>query len=182
MASNTDVVKKNYTISCLYYVSISLSVCLSLCNHQNLLSNITRLNLSQPGFGKKTFCGKIASRLCSGVLLKLEVGIRKRAWQRAWRYMLIYDHWGEYTLSKNPGGWYTPYTRVYPPPNTPLRLCLVAVVKECGRRSLYVDYRGMGFFCNLCTYVVYTMLFFSAQHKLQSKQPCDWAIGLLYVF
>ena len=33
--------------------------------------------------------------------------------------LLIYDHWGEYTLSKKPGGWYTPYTRVYPP-NTPL--------------------------------------------------------------
>ena len=30
--------------------------------------------------------------------------------------LLIYDHWGEYTLSKKPGGWYTPYTRVYPPP------------------------------------------------------------------
>ena len=28
MASNTDVVKKNYTITCLYYVSISVSVCL----------------------------------------------------------------------------------------------------------------------------------------------------------
>jgi len=23
---------------------------------------------------------------------------------------------------KKPGGWYTPYTRVYPPPNTPLVL------------------------------------------------------------
>ena len=30
MASNTDVVKK-YTIICLYYVSISVSVCLFLC-------------------------------------------------------------------------------------------------------------------------------------------------------
>jgi len=28
MASNTDVVKKNCTITCLYYVSISVSVCL----------------------------------------------------------------------------------------------------------------------------------------------------------
>jgi len=65
MASNTDVVKK---LLCLYYVSISLSVCLSLCNHQNLLSNITRLNLSQPGFGKKTFCGKIASRSICAVV------------------------------------------------------------------------------------------------------------------
>jgi len=26
MASNTDVVKKSYTITCLYYVSISVSV------------------------------------------------------------------------------------------------------------------------------------------------------------
>ena len=28
MASNSDVVKKNYTITCLYYVSISVCVCL----------------------------------------------------------------------------------------------------------------------------------------------------------
>jgi len=28
--------------------------------------------------------------------------------------LLIYDHWGEYTLSKKPGGWCTAYTRVYP--------------------------------------------------------------------
>jgi len=35
MASNTDVVKKNCTKTSLYYVSIAVSVCLSLCNHQN---------------------------------------------------------------------------------------------------------------------------------------------------
>ena len=29
--------------------------------------------------------------------------------------LLICDHWGEYTLSKKPGCWYTPYTRVYLP-------------------------------------------------------------------
>ena len=27
--------KLHYTITCLYFVSISVSVCLSLCNHQN---------------------------------------------------------------------------------------------------------------------------------------------------
>ena len=53
--------------------------------------------------------------LTSGVLLKMEVGIRKGAWRRAEGTLLIYDHWGEYTLSKKPGGWYTAYTRVYPP-------------------------------------------------------------------
>ena len=51
----------------------------------------------------------------SGVLLKMEVGIRKGAWQRAWRYPAYLWPWGEYTLSKKTGGWYTPYTRVYPP-------------------------------------------------------------------
>jgi len=34
MTSNTDVVK-NYTTTCLYYVSISVSVCLFLCNDDN---------------------------------------------------------------------------------------------------------------------------------------------------
>jgi len=43
MTSNTDVVKKNYTITCLYYVSISLSVCLSLCNHQNYMFKLPRI-------------------------------------------------------------------------------------------------------------------------------------------
>jgi len=36
MASKTDVVK-NYTITYLYYVSISVSACLSLCNHQSYI-------------------------------------------------------------------------------------------------------------------------------------------------
>jgi len=50
------------------------------------------------------------------VLLNTEVGIRKRAWHTRIRYtLLIYDHWGEYMLSKKPGGWCTAYTRVYPP-------------------------------------------------------------------
>ena len=31
----TPTLSKNYTITCVYYVSISLSVCLSLCSHQN---------------------------------------------------------------------------------------------------------------------------------------------------
>jgi len=39
----------------------------------------------------------------SGVLLNMEVVIHKRAWHTRIRYtLLIYDHWGEYTLSKNP--------------------------------------------------------------------------------
>jgi len=37
MASNNDVVKKNYTITCLYYVSISVSVC--LLQHRPLYQN-----------------------------------------------------------------------------------------------------------------------------------------------
>jgi len=62
---------------------------------------------------QRTLC----SLLCSGVLLNMEVGIRKRAWHTCIRYtLLIYDHWGEYTLSKKPGGWCTAYTA-----NTPLQ-------------------------------------------------------------
>jgi len=40
----------------------------------------------------------------------MEVGIRKGAWQRAW-FMIT-----EVSIrcQKKPGGWYTPYTRVYP--------------------------------------------------------------------
>jgi len=35
----------------------------------------------------------------SGVLLNMEVGIRKRAWHTCIQYtLLIYDHWGEYML------------------------------------------------------------------------------------
>jgi len=50
----------------------------------------------------------------SGVLLNMEVGICKRAWHTCIRYtLLIYDHWGEYTLSKKPGGWCKAYTPQY---------------------------------------------------------------------
>ena len=57
--------------------------------------------------------------MSSGVLLKMEVGIYAKGRGKGLEgTLLIYDHSGEYTLSKNPGGWYTPYTRVYPPPNS----------------------------------------------------------------
>jgi len=40
----------------------------------------------------------------------------------------------EYTLSKKPGGWYTPYTRVYPPPQytTALAPCALSPVIKVG--------------------------------------------------
>ena len=65
-------------------------------------------------------------RASSGVLLKMEVGICKGPEGT----LLIYDHWGEYTLSKKPGGWYTAYTRVYPP----IHHCMhhLYTVKHCG--------------------------------------------------
>jgi len=53
----------------------------------------------------------------NGVLLNMEVGIHKRGWHTCIRYtLLIYDHWGEYMLSKNPevGVWRIPaYTPQY---------------------------------------------------------------------
>jgi len=39
----------------------------------------------------------------------MEVGIREGRENT----LFIYDHWGEYTLSKKPRGWYTAYTPQY---------------------------------------------------------------------
>ena len=69
--------------------------------------------------GNKSKGAKGELFVISGVLLKMEVGIRKGRGEGPEGTLLIYDHWGEYTLSKKSGGWYTPYTRIYPP-NTPL--------------------------------------------------------------
>jgi len=53
--------------------------------------------------------------LYSGVLLKMEVGIRKGVWRRAWRYpAYLWSLRWVYSVKK-PGGWYTAYTRVYSP-------------------------------------------------------------------
>ena len=38
----------------------------------------------------------------------MEVGIHKGRGEGPEGTLLIYDHLGEYTLSKKPGGWYTP--------------------------------------------------------------------------
>ena len=37
---------------------------------------------------------------------------------------------------KNPGGWYTPYTRVYPPPNTPVDISCLPCPQQQTRRTL----------------------------------------------
>jgi len=55
----------------------------------------------------------------SGVLLKWRWVYTNERGEGHKGTLLIYDHRGEYTLSKKLGGWYTPYIRVYPP-NTPL--------------------------------------------------------------
>jgi len=53
--------------------------------------------------------------LSSGVLLKMEVGICKGPWRRAWRYpAYLWSLRWVYGVKK-PGGWYTAYTCVYPP-------------------------------------------------------------------
>jgi len=54
----------------------------------------------------------------------MEVGIRKGRSEGPESTLLIYDHSGEYTLSKKPGGWYTAYTLVYPQYTTALTLTL----------------------------------------------------------
>ena len=70
-----------------------------------------------------TAASVISNRLyhsSSGVLLKIEVGIRKGAWRRAWRYRAyLWSLRWVYAVKKNPGGWYTAYTCAYPP-STPL--------------------------------------------------------------
>ena len=49
----------------------------------------------------------------SGVLLKMEVGICKGAWRRAWRYPAYLWSLRWVYAVKNPGGWYTAYTPQY---------------------------------------------------------------------
>jgi len=62
--------------------------------------------------------------VCSGVLLKMEVVIRKQAWQRAWRYpaylwpLRLGLKLGLYAVKKTRRLVYGVYPRV--PPNTPL--------------------------------------------------------------
>ena len=64
MASNTDVVKKNYTITCLYYVSISVSVCLSPAFIKTRSSNFPELLI----YARGSFHGKssraVGHRIC----------------------------------------------------------------------------------------------------------------------
>jgi len=61
-------------------------------------------------------CGSHRHPGSSGVLLNMKMSIRKRAWHTRIRYTLfIYDHWGEYMLSKNPEVGVPAYT-----PNTVL--------------------------------------------------------------
>jgi len=65
----------------------------------------------------------VKSRLVlpSGVFLKMEVGIRKGAWQRAWRYpAYLWSLRWVYAVKKTRRLVYGVYPRI--PPNTPLRI------------------------------------------------------------
>jgi len=78
-----------------------------------------------------TFTGPIAS----GVLLKMEVGIRKQAWQMAWRYRAyLWSLRWVYAVKKPQRLVYAVYPRI-PPPNTPLpiafMICVGINVKIC---------------------------------------------------
>jgi len=76
--------------------------------------------------GNRRSYGPVSVCLCrpmsSGVLLKMELGIRKGAWRRSWRYPVYLWSLRWVYAVKKPGGWYTVYTRVYPPP--PIHHCL----------------------------------------------------------
>jgi len=72
----------------------------------------------------------------------MEVGIRKRAWHMCIRYtLLIYDHWGEYTLSKkNRRLVYGVY-----PPNTPLTTSISAwFPPRTQRQYIHLFLQGAG--------------------------------------
>jgi len=58
----------------------------------------------------------IRGGIVSGVLLKMEVDIRKGALAKGLKVPCLFMI-TEVTIrcQKNPGGWYTAYTRVYPP-------------------------------------------------------------------
>ena len=65
---------------------------------------------------------KITERVVSGVLLKMEVGIRKGAWRRAWRYpTYLWSLRWVYAVKKPRRLVYAVYPRI-PPPSTPLRV------------------------------------------------------------
>jgi len=101
----------------------------------------------------------------SGVLLKLEVGIRKRAWQRAWRYPAIYDHWGEYTLSKKPRKLvYAIYPRI--PPNTPL------LIRQVLTKSMVWSWRFSRMQCVIDN-VHSTMMWWVGCHCLKCHKQTD---------
>jgi len=97
-------------------------VCPSAC-HTRISPKLSEIDLwllwnvnRNWGFPIQNLPSDLRSEVRSGVLLNMEVGIRKRAWHTCIRYtLLIYDHCGEYTLFKKPGSWYTVYTLVYPP-------------------------------------------------------------------
>jgi len=82
----------------------------------------------------------------------MEVGIRKRAWHTCIRYtLLIYDHWGEYTLSKK--------TRrlvygVYPPQYTWIKPIWILgnvktwancrkIIRKCIPKDLFTSYKSV---------------------------------------
>jgi len=57
--------------------------------------------------------GNINTTTTSGVLLKMEVGIRKGAWQRAEVPCLFMITEVSIRCQNKPGGWYTAYTPQY---------------------------------------------------------------------
>ena len=57
----------------------------------------------------------------SGVLLEMEVGIRKRGVAKGLKVHCLFMITEVSIRCQKTGGWYTPYTAYrYPPPNTPL--------------------------------------------------------------
>jgi len=107
--------------------------------------------------------------VASGVLLKMEVGIRKEAWRRAWRYTAyLWSLRWVYAVKKTRRLVYAVYPRI--PPNTPLSVATgeifkygflqiyhwVCQWKNCENRLLFGEVMGKSLMsCCLLTHGVF---------------------------
>jgi len=99
----------------------------------------------------------------------MEVGIRKGAWRRVWRYpAYLWSLRWVYAVQKKPRGWYTAYTRVYPP----IHHCL-ALKFFFTDRMPFMPYVLVILVCS-CSCVLVLLCSCSG-----TEWPMDWQVGVL---
>ena len=93
----------------------------------------------------------------------MEVGIRKGAWRRVWRYpAYLWSLRWVYAVQKKPRGWYTAYTRVYPP----IHHCLaLKFFLQTGCPS-----------CRMFLSFLFVLILCSCSG---TEWPMDWQVGVL---